>query len=77
MRKLGNLISKVQKSHHYVRLGLAAREDLIWWSKGLSIFHGFTPFVSDLPIPSSSFSTDACLDGGGGFYKGDWYLWIG
>jgi hypothetical protein len=72
-RNLINLITKVNMPHHFIRLGLAAREDLIWWAEGLEIFNGTAPFPSDIPLPSSSFSTDACLTGGGGAYMGDWF----
>ena len=78
MRNLINLITKVQAPHHYVRLGLAAREDLKWWAEGLDLFNGTAPFTSDIPLPSSTFSTDACLTAGGGSYMGDWFYthWV-
>jgi hypothetical protein len=64
--------------HHYVRLGQAARSDIQWWSEGLSRFHGDTPFPDDIPLPSSVFSTDACLSGGGGQFANDWFFvdWV-
>jgi hypothetical protein len=64
LRNIINLISKVAKSHHYIRLGPLARNDLAWWAKALHIFHGWSPFPADVPVPSWSFSTDACLSGG-------------
>jgi hypothetical protein len=78
MRNLINLISKVKLAHHYVRLGAAARSDIHWWDTGLELFHGYSPFPDDIPTPSSVFSTDACLVGGGGQYLNDWFYvdWV-
>jgi hypothetical protein len=70
MRNIINLLVRAKMPHHYIRIGVAAHEDLKWWSKGLEIFNGSTPFVVDVPLPSSVFSTDACLQGGGGFSWG-------
>jgi hypothetical protein len=67
MRNLINLISKASQPHHYIRVGKAAKADLMWWDKGLRLFHGYTPFPADIPLPSTSFSTDACLRVGGWF----------
>jgi hypothetical protein len=77
-RNLINLMSKVSMPHHYVRLGLPAREDLQWWAEGLDIFNGTAPFPADVALPSSTFSTDACLTGGGGAYMNDWFYtnWV-
>jgi hypothetical protein len=78
LRSLIDLLVKVSKPHHYVHLGAAARFDIDWWVVGLEIFHGFAPFPADVPIPSSSFSTDACLEGGGGaFSMGTGFMLIG
>jgi hypothetical protein len=55
MRNLINLISKASQPHHYVRVGKAAKADLVWWDKGLRLFHGYTPFPADIPLPSTSF----------------------
>jgi hypothetical protein len=44
----------------------------------LSSLQWHISFPDDIPIPSSSFSTDACLAGGAGFYDGDWFFvdWV-
>jgi hypothetical protein len=78
LRNLVDLLLKVSQPHHYVRLGVAARADLDWWSVGIELFHGFAPFPADIPVPSSCFSTDACLEGGGSFHYGDWFYvnWV-
>ena len=65
MRNLINLTTKVTELHHHIRLSFSARQDIAWWSKGLWLFHGSTPFNGDIPLASHEFSTDACLVGGG------------
>jgi hypothetical protein len=78
LRNLINLICKVKQPHHYVRIGAAAHADLLWWGTGLSLFHGSSPFLNDLPVPGAVFSTDACLEGGAGHFAGDWFYvdWV-
>jgi hypothetical protein len=49
MRNLINLTSKVSELHHHVRLDKAAKQDILWWVKGLDLFHGSSPFRSDVP----------------------------
>jgi hypothetical protein len=73
MRNLINLIPKARLSHHFVRLSSAARGDMLWWVKALNLFHGFSPFVEDVPLPSFEFATDAYELGGGGPFKSDWF----
>jgi hypothetical protein len=38
-----------------------------------SKFHGSTPFNVDIPLMTHEFATDACLVGGAGHYKQDWF----
>ena len=57
-----------------MRLSQGAKSDIEWWIVGLSKFHGRTPFMPDIPPPSSAFATDACLRGGGGHYGDDWFF---
>jgi hypothetical protein len=73
MRNLIDLISKLKKSHHHIRLTPAARADLEWWDKGLDLFHGTTGFNCDVPLPSYEFSTDSCLVGGGAHFRDKWF----
>jgi hypothetical protein len=35
------------------------------------IFHGYSPFIDDAPLPSYEFGTDACLVGGGAHFGRD------
>ena len=69
-----NLIGKVNCPDYYIRLGRAAKEDLAWWRTALVVFNGFSPFPADIPEPSDSFATDACLIGGAGHFETDWFF---
>ena len=40
LRNLINLLSMVKESHHYLRISKAARQDIVWWSNALVVFHG-------------------------------------
>jgi hypothetical protein len=72
LRQLINLLPKARESHHYIRISKGARQDIAWWDSALIFFHGNTPFICDEPLPAYQFSTDACLEGGGAHFCGDW-----
>jgi hypothetical protein len=44
-----------------------------WWVVALDIFHRFAPFPMDVPLPSRDCTTDTCLVGAGGYFRGDWF----
>ena len=73
MRNLINIMVTLKCNHHHTRLSAAAKADLAWWDSGLEVFHGHTPFFSDVALPSHQFSTDACLVGGGAAFENDWF----
>jgi hypothetical protein len=73
MRRLIDLSCKPRESFHYVRLNMAAKQDLSWWIECLSLFNGTCKFRCDVPLPNYCFSTDACLTGGGAFFGADWF----
>lgn len=73
LRRLIDLSCTLHCAHHYVRLNSAARADIAWWSNYISIFNGTVKFIDSIPVPSGQFSTDACTDGGGGYYCTDWF----
>jgi hypothetical protein len=73
MRNLINLIAKLKKSHHRIRLSKPAKDDISWWVTGLEYFHGTTGFLCDSPLPSYEFATDSCLVGGGGHFGNQWF----
>jgi hypothetical protein len=72
-RNLINLLCKVDCALHYIRLSAAARSDIAWWVVALDKFNGSCPFNIDIPTASFEFSTDACLEGGAGSFKTDWF----
>ena len=72
MRCLINMIPKVERSHHHIRITKEAKGDILWWVDGLDFFHGTTLFVSDVPLPSYVFSCDACEKGAGMHFNNDW-----
>jgi hypothetical protein len=72
MRKLINLLPRVKETHHYIRLTRDAKDNILWWIRALDIFHGYSPFVSDVPLPSYCLATDACSTGGGAHFYDDW-----
>ena len=73
LRNLINLLCKLKQSNHHIRLNLAARSNIHWWANALVVFHGKTPFLNDVPVPSYYFGTDACTNGGGGHFGCDWF----
>jgi hypothetical protein len=73
LRRLLDLLCGLKESHHHVRINSAARGDLLWWDQCLDLFHGYTPFKVDIPLPSYIFATDVCEQGGGGTFGHDWF----
>ena len=78
MRNLIDLIAKLKKPHHHIKLSYGAKQDLLWWRTGLELFHGKIGFCCDVPLPNFEFSTDACLVGGGAHFRDDWFYvnWV-
>ena len=72
LRRLIDLMCTLKKKHHHIRLNSNAKADIQWWANYIGIFNGTASFI-DKPVPSGSFSTDACLNGGGGAYYADWF----
>jgi hypothetical protein len=72
LRNFINLLPNAKNAHHHIRLSKAARADLMWWDSALIIFHGYSPFLNDLPLPSCEFGSDASLIGGGAHFGSDW-----
>ena len=69
------LLSKLKRSHHKFILTKEFRKDLEWWRKFLDHFNGTAMLHSTVQQnPDSVFSTDACLLGYGGYFKGNYFL---
>ena len=47
--------------------------DILWWDHALIQFHGFSPFINDIPLPSFAYASDACLSGGAPHFNSDWF----
>ena len=75
LRRLIDLLTHAKESHHHIRVSAAAKEDISWWKRGLTDFHGFCNFTCDVPLPAYLFSCDACLSGGGAHFGLDWSYW--
>jgi hypothetical protein len=50
------------------------RQDLIWWDRFLPLYNGISLMsLGDWSHPDEVFSSDACLQGCGGFWKGNFF----
>lgn len=48
------------------------KKDILWWYRFLPIYNGISMMLYEQwSIPDEIFSSDACLDGCGGFWKGN------
>ena len=56
---------------HRVRLNSEVRKDLLWWSNFISTFNGWSTILDQYPV--ESVFTDACNEGAGGSFGGDWF----
>ena len=72
MRELINLLPRAKEPYHHIRLSRPAKNNILWWKEALVVFHGNTPFCSDIPLPTYVFATDACMKGGGAHFYDDW-----
>jgi hypothetical protein len=46
-------------------------DDIAWWVKFMNMFNGTVKFLLLKPI--TCLQTDACLQGGAGYYEGDFF----
>ena len=76
-RMLINLLCRASKPYHHIRLTNAAKGNVAWWIKALTLFNGDCPFFTDIPMPSFIFGTDACSVGGGSHFLPIGCTWIG
>lgn len=73
LRRLIDLLPKVDNPHWFVRLSGGARADINWWCVGLDRFNGRARFPVDKPLPSFAYATDATTSAAAGFYANDWF----
>ena len=72
--RLLNVLSKLKLQHHRFKLSTEFKKDLKWWIlfmdhyNDISLMHD-TKWLT----PDSEFSTDACISGCGGFFRGEYF----
>ena len=71
LRRLIDVICNLKHATHHTRLNATAHADIKWWPDFIRTFNGSTYFVDANTLPWECFSTDACLDGGAGYYMND------
>ena len=71
MRRLLDLITPLRAANHRCRLTRAAKCDLEWWIRFLSVFNGTTPIQDTRPL--TPVCLDACPVAGGGYFDGEWF----
>ena len=76
LRRLIDLTKSVDHPKWHIKLTPESKADINWWKIGLSMFHGSTCFPIDIPLPSYSYSTDACAVGGGAGHFGTKWFYV-
>lgn len=71
LRRIFNTIRMLRQNNHRVRLNSEVRKDLLWWSNFISTFNGRSTILDQYPI--ECVFTDACNEGAGGSFGGDWF----
>ena len=71
LRRILNCIGKLKDGHHKCRLNGAVMKDILWWYDFMSYFNGTAMCIKS--EDAVTVATDACLEGGGAFYMGDFY----
>ena len=54
-------------------LNRPAKNNILSWKRALEIFHGYTLFCTEIPLPSFVFATDPFMRGRGAHLYHDWY----
>ncbi len=71
LRRILTLKDSMAHQHHKVVLSEGFYGDIQWWQDFLSIFNGTVKMQDSRPI--TSVHTDACMEGCGGVYNGDYF----
>lgn len=69
LRRILDVMNKLKKSTHKVRIQGEIKEDIAWWSKYLEGFNGVVKWIKTGNV--STVVTDACGMAGGAFCNGD------
>ena len=71
LRRLIYLCNTLKNKSDRTKLSAEAKLDLLWWRSFMDRFNGRAKCLD--PVPVTSVYTDACKDGGGGVFLGDWF----
>ena len=66
-----NQIAMLRHGSHRTQLSTAVRQDISWWYKCMQIFNGKSTLLDSQPL--DCVFTDACNEGTGGSFQGDWF----
>ena len=64
-------LSNVNNRNAKILLSSEFFYDIAWWVKFMNMFNGTVNFLDLKPI--TCLQTDACLQGGAGYYEGDFF----
>ena len=71
LRRIIDRINSLGSPSHKTRITEHIRADLYWWINNVYHFNGCTPIAETRG--DTSVCIDACDEGAGGYYSGDWY----
>ncbi|VDI50863.1 Hypothetical predicted protein [Mytilus galloprovincialis] len=71
LRRIIDAITPLKHDWHKAILHGEIWHDIEWWKKFLETFNGKSLILGKIPL--SSVYTDACKEGGGGFFGCDWF----
>jgi len=71
LRRMIDCHNQLRKSSHKLKLSADFFKDIAWWQSFMCVFNGTVSFMDNRPI--TSLQTDACDEGGAGYYNGDFF----
>lgn len=71
LRRIIDAITQIKSQWHKTILSSEVKRDLKWWQDFLDFFNGKSLILDTTPL--TSVCTDACKEGGGGFFEQDWF----
>lgn len=71
LRRILELMNKLPTAKGKIRLNRDCKADLSWWYRFIQTFNGTRFFLDDIPV--TDLSTDSSTEGGGAYFRGDWF----
>ena len=71
LRCIFNQIAVLRHGSHRAQLSYDARQDISWWYQFMQTFNGKSTLLDSQPL--ECVFTDACNEGAGGSFQGDWF----